>query len=69
MLSMDEIISRAGGVTQLAKLVGVNHATISASWRRSGRIPVERALLIHEHLNIPLHELRPDVWRPEPEAA
>lgn len=68
-MTIDEIIRVAGGVTKLAEIAGVNHATISASWRRTGRVPVERALLLHAKLNIPLHEIRPDVWQPTPEAA
>lgn len=69
-MTLDEIIDRAGGVTKLAAIAAVDHSTISSGWRRTGRIPVERALLIHEKLSIPLSEIRPDVWRPvEPSEA
>lgn len=69
-MTLDEIIAVAGGVTKLAAAANVDHSTISSGWRRTGRIPVERALLIHEKLAIPLHDLRPDVWQaPRPDEA
>jgi len=67
-MTVDDIIYVAGGVGQLARLVGVSHSSV-CDWRRAARIPVERAMAIHERLAIPLHEIRPDVWRPEPERA
>lgn len=63
-MSVDEIIGKAGGVGDLAKLLGVSHSSV-CDWRRSGRIPVARALLIHERLEIPLQEIRPDIWGPQ----
>lgn len=72
-MTLDEIIAKAGGVTELAKIAEVHHATISATWRRKGRVPVERAQRISIALSIPLHEMRPDIWaapaEPTPEAA
>lgn len=68
-MTLEEIIAAAGGVTELARIAGVNHATVSATWRRRGRVPVERARAISEELKIPLSEIRPDIWRPAPEAA
>src|SRR6185437_12204503 len=63
-MELDQIINAAGGIGPLAALAGVQYATVSVSWRRTGKVPVERAWVIHEALGIPLHELRPDVWRP-----
>lgn len=68
-MTLDEIIAAAGGVTELARIAEVNHSTISATWRRNGRVPVERAHRISEALAIPLSDIRPDVWRPTTEAA
>ncbi len=59
-MTIEEIITRAGGVTELARITGAHHATV-IGWRKA-RIPVERAILIHHALAIPLHEIRPDVW-------
>lgn len=67
-MTLDEIIDRAGGVTRLAEIAGVDHSTISSGWRKTGRIPVERALAIHDRLGISLHEIRPDVWRADASA-
>lgn len=68
-MSIDELIGFAGGVVALARIAGVDHATVSATWRRKDRVPVERCQIISEALDIPLHELRPDIWRPPVEAA
>jgi hypothetical protein len=60
-MTIDEIIAKAGGVVKLAETAGVDHSSIYG-WRRREKIPVERARVIHEKLDIPLHEIRPDVW-------
>lgn len=68
-MMLDEIIERAGGVTRLAEIAGVDHSTISSGWRRTGRVPVERARAVSEGLGVPLSEIRPDIWRPSPQEA
>jgi DNA-binding transcriptional regulator YdaS (Cro superfamily) len=67
-MTVDEIISAAGSVGKLARLTNVSHSSV-CDWRRASRIPVERALKIHEELSIPLHEIRPDVWAEPREVA
>jgi DNA-binding transcriptional regulator YdaS (Cro superfamily) len=67
-MTVDEIISEAGGVGELAKLSGVSHSSV-CDWRRANRIPVARALVISERLSIPLYQIRPDIWAPATEAA
>lgn len=62
-MNVSEIVTVAGGLKKLGEIAGVDHSTV-AGWKRAGRIPVERARKIHEALDIPLHEIRPDVWRP-----
>jgi len=62
-MTIDEIITRAGGVGKLAHLLGVTHSSV-CDWRRSGRIPVRRAKAANELLGLPLHEMRPDIWSP-----
>lgn len=61
-MTLEEIIAAAGGVTELARIAGVNHATVSATWRRRGLVPVERARAVSDALKIPLHKIRPDIW-------
>ena len=68
-MTLDEIIEKAGGVGKLADIAKVDHSTISAGWRRRGRVPIHRARLIGPALGIPLHEIRPDVWDVPGEAA
>jgi DNA-binding transcriptional regulator YdaS (Cro superfamily) len=63
MMSINDIITVAGSLSKLAKIAGVDHSTV-IWWRQHGdRVPtVDRAKRINEALNIPLHELRPDIW-------
>jgi DNA-binding transcriptional regulator YdaS (Cro superfamily) len=67
-MTIDEIITKAGGVTELARLTGASHSSV-CYWRRVNQIPVPRAQAISEQLSIPLHEIRPDVWAAPCEAA
>jgi DNA-binding transcriptional regulator YdaS (Cro superfamily) len=62
-MDIQKIITLAGGLKKLGEIAGVDHSTVSG-WKRCSRIPPLRALKIHEALGIPLHEIRPDIWRP-----
>ena len=63
-MEIQEIIALAGVQKELGKIAGVARPTV-AYWKNSRRpIPVDRAIRIHKALNIPLHEIRPDVWSP-----
>jgi DNA-binding transcriptional regulator YdaS (Cro superfamily) len=64
-MTLEEIIIAAGGASELARIAGVHRATVSATWRRRGKVPVERARAISDALQIPLHKIRPDIWRAE----
>jgi DNA-binding transcriptional regulator YdaS (Cro superfamily) len=68
-MTLDEIIAAAGSVNELARIAGVKHPTISATWRRRGRVPVDRARAVSDALKIPLHKIRPDIWPREAEPA
>ena len=68
-MELDEIIEKAGGVTQLARIAEVDHSTISAGWRRRGKVSIAAAMRISERLGIPRHEIRPDIWPAQPEMA
>lgn len=61
---MDEIIKAAGGVVKLADIAEVDHSTVIFWRRKSGRVPVARAILIANRLGIPRSEIRPDIWEP-----
>jgi len=69
MLSIDQIAERAGGIGRLAELLGVHWSTVCGFKRtRAALIPPHHARVISEALDIPLHEIRPDLW-PAPEEA
>jgi hypothetical protein len=67
-MTIDELIAFAGGVSKLAESAKCDRVTIYG-WRRRGRVPVERARDISGALDLPLHEIRPDVWPAEVAAA
>jgi DNA-binding transcriptional regulator YdaS (Cro superfamily) len=60
-------ITKAGGVRQLAALLGVTHPAI-LRWRdlwdagKPDAIPPSRAMAIEAATGIPRAELRPDLW-------
>lgn len=58
-----EAIARAGGVSALARAVGVDHSTV-VGWRRAGRVPAERVRRVSEVTGLPPHSLRPDLFDP-----
>jgi DNA-binding transcriptional regulator YdaS (Cro superfamily) len=68
-MTLDEIIALAGGTGALAAIIGVNHTSI-CGYRHTRRqlIPAEHARKVAESLDIPLHEIRPDLWPPAPTA-
>jgi len=69
MMTIDEIAKRAGGIGRLAELLGVHWSTVCGFKRtRHQQIPPHHARVISEALDIPLHQIRPDLW-PAPEEA
>lgn len=54
--------SRAGGVTALARALGIKHTALY-SWTR---VPAERVLDIERITGISRHELRPDIFGAAP---
>ena len=62
-MEITEIIERMGGVVAGAKALGVHHTSITG-WKQAGRVPVKRAQQINALFDIPLYDVRPDVWPP-----
>jgi DNA-binding transcriptional regulator YdaS (Cro superfamily) len=60
--ALREAISRAGGVSALARELGIDHAAISR-WERA---PPVRVLEIERITGVSRYRLRPDVYGPEP---
>jgi DNA-binding transcriptional regulator YdaS (Cro superfamily) len=61
---LQRAIELAGGLTALARALGIRAPSIS-EWKRRGRIPANRVLAIEAATGVPRHELRPDLY-PEP---
>jgi hypothetical protein len=65
ILTIDQIAGRAGGIGILAEILGVHWSTVCGYKRtRRGYLPIHHARTISETLDIPLWELRPDIWPP-----
>ncbi|MDF2994653.1 MAG: hypothetical protein K0R27_290 [Xanthobacteraceae bacterium] len=56
--SIQHAAENVGGITRLAREIGVKHQTFY-SWKR---VPAERVLDIERVSGVPRHELRPDLY-------
>ncbi|MCS3807837.1 helix-turn-helix domain-containing protein [Xanthomonas sp. 4461] len=65
---LQKAIVAAGSQQNLANQLGIRSASIS-EWKSRGRIPVERVRLIESVTGISKHELRPDIFGPNPAPA
>jgi transcriptional regulator with XRE-family HTH domain len=62
------LISRGISTNAVSQACGISTQAVSM-WRSGQRRPsIETATLIHRAFNIPLHEIRPDIW-PAPRAS
>lgn len=62
---LSEAIQAAGGVTELARRIGISQPSVS-NWEK---VPAERVVLIEETTGVSRKVLRPDLYRdPEPSA-
>ena len=57
--AIERAIDAAGGIRQLAALLGVSYQAVQ-KYRRS--VPAERVLEIEAKTGVPRHELRPDIY-------
>lgn len=64
-MDVQTLITRAGGVSKLADLVGVRHPTI-CEWKRLGHIPGNRVVQISLVLQLPIDEVSQLVRTPKP---
>lgn len=56
------ILDRAGGVGALARRLGLDHSTVSG-WTA---VPAKHAPAVAAASGLPLHEIRPDIYRLDP---
>lgn len=65
---LKDAIEKAGGQTALATSIGKTQGHIS-KWLERGRVPPEMVLPIERVTGVSRHELRPDLYPREGEAA
>lgn len=66
--ALDRAIKQAGGLTAFAHKVDASPQVVS-NWRKRKKIPAVRVLDVERASGIPRHELRPDLYPKEREAA
>jgi DNA-binding transcriptional regulator YdaS (Cro superfamily) len=62
MNGLDQAIAKAGGVTLLARKLGLVPSAVT-NWRRRGRVPAEWAMQIEQETGVGLKVLRPDLFK------
>ncbi|WP_339416787.1 transcriptional regulator [Gluconobacter albidus] len=65
---IDHAISQAGGVSRLAKEIGISPASV-CGWRKRGLIPVGRIHAVERITGLGRETLRPDIFLNVPEKA
>lgn len=57
-MPVSEVFQLAGGVTALARALGLHH-TSPREWKR---VPAERVFAVAKIINVPVARLRPDLF-------
>lgn len=63
---VERVIGALGGLTKTATALGLDNPSVVANWRTRGRVPADRAIDIERITGISRHELRPDIFGPDP---
>jgi DNA-binding transcriptional regulator YdaS (Cro superfamily) len=68
MTPIERAIEKAGGLTELARRLGVATPQVVSNWRGRGSVPPEYCIPIEEATEraVTRHELRPDVFGDPP---
>lgn len=61
MKGIHSAIDAAGGIQQLADLVGIRYQAVH-KWYARGTVPAERVLRIEQLTGVSRHDLRPDLY-------
>lgn len=68
MKGIHSAIKAAGGIQQLAELIGISYEAVR-KWSVRGTVPPVRVLLIERLTGVSRHDLRPDLYPIESAAA
>ncbi len=60
--SVDLVISKLGGPTKAATVLGLSNPSVILNWRTRKQVPADRVLAVEEATGISRHELRPDIF-------
>lgn len=59
-----DIIAHFGNASALARFLGVSNAAVGLWWR----VPQEHVFKLEKETGLTPHQMRPDIYRPEPAA-
>ena len=65
MMKIDRLFKDHGGASELARKLGYSRQRVWR-WKSSGKVGLDSVRRVSTLCNIPLHELRPDIY-PQPE--
>ncbi|HDS1579965.1 TPA: helix-turn-helix domain-containing protein [Stenotrophomonas maltophilia] len=65
MSALDRAVQSAGSQQALAQLLGIKPPSVSG-WYDRRRVPAERCIAIERATGVSRHQLRPDVFGPDP---
>ena len=65
MTALDRAVQSAGSQQALAQLLGIKPPSVSG-WYDRKRVPAERCIAIEHATGVSRHQLRPDVFGPDP---
>lgn len=65
MTALDRAVQSAGSQQALAQLLGIKPPSVSG-WYDRRRVPAERCIAIERATGVSRHQLRPDVFGPDP---
>ena len=63
MRSVDQIVKDSGGVTAVARAMGLKVQTVAA-WMWRNNVPATQVVAFSKATKAPCHEIRPDVFPP-----
>lgn len=67
MTALQCAVRKAGSQSSFAEAIGVSQQIVSYWLSRGRPLPAEFVLAAEAHFAVPRHELRPDLYPPEPD--
>ena len=66
---VERIIENLGGLTKATVALELSNPSVIANWRTRGQVPYHKVMDVERITGISRHDLRPDVFGPQPGTA